>query len=65
MFLVAVVEVHMPAVEVPLMIREEAKTAPSKEVEEAAKTVARVAVTKQVAVVAADDDEALRTGAGR
>ena len=62
--LVAVVEVLIPAVGGLLMIREEAKTAPSKEVEEAARTVARVAVTKQVAVVTADDDEALRTGAG-
>ena len=52
------------AVEVPLMIREEARTAPSKEVVEAARTAARVAVTKQVAAAAADDDEALRTGAG-
>ena len=53
----------MPAVEVPLSIREEAKTAPSK-VEETTKTAARLAVTDQVAVVAADDKEALRTGAG-
>ena len=60
----AVVEVLIPAVEVPLMTREEAKTSPSEEVVEAARTVARVAVTKQVAVAVADDDEELRTGAG-
>ena len=58
------VEVHLPAVEAPLRKREEGRTAPSKEAEEVEKTVAKVAGTEQVAGAAADDDEALRTGAG-